>query len=304
MTIKIRIIFRIFLFSFSFMTFMLTSSCNLAQRSNRRPPLEADGMRAYSAIFDQIANELIQAWNRREPDLMHPYISGDIVHHDNNSELATDDDSRLSLLSRSFLANPNYEARLSSTFIGRHDGFIVNESWNWEPVITGESWTIDHPLIEYHWITFYQGKISNWWLMYDQNLHSAIDNPLDQTLLQDYAIDWSSGDPEVVANLYTPQGVRQDPLFEEYQKGSSAVKEFAAKFFTWYPGVRMDLLQSFGEIPADKKIGGVYAIHISNQYGIPCDVLALILLELDNEKIDKEWVFYQADSLLACDWAH
>ncbi|HEX6306350.1 MAG TPA: nuclear transport factor 2 family protein [Anaerolineales bacterium] len=303
MAIKRNANFRTFLISSLLIAVTTTASCTPVPPANGRPPLDADGMKTYAVIFDQVAAALIQAWNRRTPDLMSPYIRGDIIHQRYNDESALDDDSRLSLLNRSFLANPDYEARLSNTFIGRHDGFIVNESWNWQPVITGANWTEDHPLTEYHWIGFDEGKISDWWLMYARELHAAIGRPLDQTLLQDYAAAWSSGDAEVVANLYTPNGARRDALLEENQWGNAAVKEFAAKFFAWYPHVSLDLLQSFGELPAGTKIGAVYAIHVANRTGRPCDIRALILFEPDGQKIATEWVFYQAQSLLDCGWA-
>jgi len=66
----------------------------------------------------------------------------------------------------------------------------------------------------------------------------------------------------------------------------------------------MELLQSFMLAESKPiKIGGVYAIHVSDKAGQPCDVSAIILLDTSQDKITNEWLFYNADSLIACGWA-
>jgi hypothetical protein len=155
------------------------------------------------------------------------------------------------------------------------------------------------------WLTLRDGKISYWWLFYDQEVFHAGELDFDQKMLQDYAAAWSSGDAQAVTSLYSTDAVRKDNLFGEKQQDSAAIQEYAQKFFSWYPGIRLSLLQSFGEYPKLEKRGGVYALNVTDRAGKPCEVQGLILLEPDSsgQKIAQEWVFYQADSLIACGWA-
>jgi hypothetical protein len=50
-------------------------------------------------------------------------------------------------------------------------------------------------------------------------------------------------------------------------------------------------------------IDGVYAIHVSDQTYLPCELNAIILPKSSQDKIANEFVFYNADSLIACGWA-
>jgi ketosteroid isomerase-like protein len=122
--------------------------------------------------------------------------------------------------------------------------------------------------------------------------------------LRAYETAWSSGDSNAVASLYSPDAIRHDPLFGGDQNGPSAIKDFAAKFFSWYPSVRLERLYSFGMVSGNPiKTGGVYAIHATDQAGRPCDVQAIVQLDAPEDKITNESVYYKADSLIACGWA-
>lgn len=263
---------------------ILATGCE--QKLSVLPPLDAFGFDTWVEIFNQRANEVVQARNNFDPDVISTInMRGKL-------------DQELKSLS---LAYPGYEARLSDTYLSRHEGFVVADSWNWEPYPIGETWTKDHPLTEYHWISFFEGKISKWQVMYGQELHAAAGLPLDQKILQEYAAAWSSGNPESLADLYTTDAMRQEPLLWENKYGTSQIIAFAKKFFTEFPGARLELLYSFGEFPEATHIGGIYAIHVQKPRKT-CAVRALVVLEPDNEKISKEWVFYQADTLFDCGW--
>jgi hypothetical protein len=229
---------------------------------------------------------VVQARNNFDPDII------------STIDMRVKLDQELSSLS---LAYPDYEARLSDTYLSRHEGFVVADSWNWEPYFTGETWTKDHPLTEYHWISFYQGKISKWQVMYGQELHAAAGSPLDQKILQDYAAAWSSGNPEFIAERYTTDAMRQEPLIWENQYGTAQIIAFANNFFSVFPGAHLELLHAFGEFPEAAHIGGIYAIHVQEPRK-PCAVRALVVLEPEHDKISKEWVFYQAGTLFDCGW--
>jgi hypothetical protein len=264
-----------------------------------RPLLSADKVKTLSAELERISNAHFQAWMNRDPDLRRQIYTVDVHFHADNKEWVHTLNEMIAFETSFASENPNLECRLVDTFIGSEDGFVRDDCWN--------AWgtTKDNPELSYDWFTLRNGKISYWWTFTsDENL-ATLDPPtiVDQKLLQDYATAWSSGDPEEVASLYDPETVRSDSLYGESQQGSSTVKEFATKFFTWYPGVRLELLQSFGENPISIKNGGEYVFHVFDQAGQLCDVSAIILLEPSQDKIIKEWVFYNADSLIACGWA-
>jgi hypothetical protein len=207
-------------------------------------------------------------------------------------------------LAKSFLAtSSDFEGHQLDTFIGREEGFDIWEQWNFRLS------TKENPYLGYDWYLLKDGKISSMGLFwgYDVYVRDFIPSfgaTFDQKPLQDYASAWSSGNPGTVASLYSAEVVRQDTLFRENQQGSSAVKEFATNYFSWYPGVRMEFLQSFMLAESKPiKMGGVFAIHVSDQAGKPCAVNAVILVELSQDKIINEWLFYNADSLIACGWA-
>lgn len=273
----------ILLFCFMALIVLLTG-CE--QEPSALPPLDAFGFDTWVEIFNQRAKEVVQARNNFDPGVI------------NTTNLRGKLEQELKSLS---LAYPDYEARLRDTYLSRHEGFVVADSWNWEPYPTAETWTKNHPLAEYHWISFHQGEISKFQVMYGQELHAAAGSPLDQRILQDYSTAWSSGNPESLTELYTTAAIRQEPLLWENKYGTAQIVAFANKFFSEFPGARLELLQSFGEFPETTHIGGIYAINVQKP-GKSCAVSALVVLEPEHDKISKEWVFYQADTLFDCGW--
>jgi hypothetical protein len=282
---KKRIAYTIsILFACSMFLMVLITGCR--QNPSSLQPGSGLGFDAWVEIFGQVASELIQARSHHDPELIIP-LARDISFYDQMKTFS--------------LTFPDYEARLIGAYLSRHEGVVVADSWNWEPMPTGERWTKDHPLTEFHWITFDEGKISSWQVMYGQEFHTAARLSLDQKILQDYASAWSSGNLEDVAELYTTDAVRHEPLLWGNQSGSQAIKEFSNNLFTEFPGARMELLQSFGEIPEATHIGGIYVIHLQ-EFWRTCDVRAIIVLTPDNDKIASEWVFYQGSTLFDCGW--
>jgi len=267
-----------------------------------RPPLSAEEVKTIAAEFDKVSSAHMDAWNKHDRNLMVILYTSDITYHEDGIEpMRSGQTSVLWLQSYVLQHWPDYAVRSLDTFIGREDGFDVMEMWNWMGA------TKENPFTGYYWYTLRNGKISDLWLFWGSEAFTKIYIPeanatFTDKPLQDYALAWSSGDLQTIASLYATDVVRQDTLYKENQQGSSAVKEFAAQFFAWYPGVRLELLQPF-KLDETGMTGGVYAIHVTDQAGMPCDVRAVILLELAEEKITKEWIFYNANSLVACGWA-
>jgi hypothetical protein len=267
-----------------------------------RPPLSADEVKTIAAEFERVSQLNFQSWTNRDFNLMSQLFTDDISYYEVGNNSICSYNSCLVDLNKTVLSDwPDFKIRLVDTYIGQTDGFAINEMWNYW---TEYGFTQDNPATDYDWLTLRDGKISIEWLFWGSNVYTARGDTFHPKMIQAYETAWSSGNPEAVASLYDPKVVRTDSLFEENQQGSSAVKEFATTFFAWYPGVRLELLKSFELYTSSPlRTGGVYAIHVTDQAGKPCDVRAIILLESSQDKITNEWLFYNADSLIACGWA-
>jgi hypothetical protein len=275
---------------------IVTTSC---KQKPSRPPLSADEVKTLAAAFDKITSAHIDAWNKHDTNLMRQLYADDITYYETgNTPNYNGIDSLMNINAEVLTANPNFGVQQTGTFIGRAQGFTIT-NWNLDTELT--ELTGQNPESTYEWYTLRDGKISVWWFFYDSKYYAAQGSSLDSSPLLSYETAWSSGNAKTVASLYDPKVVRTDSLFGYDQQGSFAVKAFATNFFTWYPGMRLELLQSFKLFDSNPVMaGGVYAIHVSDKAGKPCDVRAIILLEIPQDKITKEWVFYNADSLIAC----
>jgi len=275
---------------------MVTTGC---KQQSSRPPLSADEVKTLAAEIKRLSSDNIRAWNNHDDDLMRQLYTNDIMYYEvGRTSYYHGIENVIDLANIS--VGVGLDASQTGIFIGREDGFDIWEMNYW----TEFGFSKENPAIAYSWYTLREGKISSWYLFWDATVFTAQKVDFTQKPLLEYATAWSSNDPEAVASLYDPKVVRIDSLFGENQQGSSAVKEFATNFFSWYPSVRLELLKSFGLGFSNPLItGGVYAIHIIDQAGQPCDVRAVILLESSQDKIINEWLFYNADSLIACGWA-
>jgi hypothetical protein len=267
-----------------------------------RPPLSADEVKTIAAEFKRIAKANIAAWNNHDLELLRQVYTDDVhVYETGDFPDYSGIDFVLWAMNTYVLGtSPNFEYSWVDIFIGRGAGFSVMDlSGNNEEL----GFTKDNPEHEYDLFTVREGRIAEWWLYWDSEYWTANKVEFNVKPLQDYATAWSSGEPEAVGSLYDPQAVRTDTLFLETEQGSPAIKEFAANFFAWYPGVSIGLQKSIRL--GQQYVGGVYEIHISDRVGQPCVVRAIILQKrtLDDNLISKESVYYQPDTLLACGWA-
>jgi outer membrane murein-binding lipoprotein Lpp len=264
-----------------------------------RPPLSADEVKTLASEIKRLSSDNIQAWNNHDDDLMHQLYTNDIMYYETGRISYYHGIENVIYLSKESVG-ADLDASQTGIFIGREDGFDIWEMNYW----TEFGFSKENPAIAYSWYTLREGKISSWYLFWDSTVFTAQKLDFTQKPLLEYATAWSSNDPEAVASLYDPKVVRIDSLFGENQQGSTAVKEFATDYFAWYPGVRLELLKSFELYQSyPVRIGGVYAIHVSDKAGQSCDVSAIILLDLTQDMITNEWLFYNADSLIACGWA-
>ena len=93
-------------------------------RSSSLPSLGESGFDAWVEIFNQQAGQWIRLRNHYDPDVI---IS-----------LTVEDQVGRALKNLS-IDHPDAEARLEDTYLSRHEGVILADTWNWEPLPTGEA---------------------------------------------------------------------------------------------------------------------------------------------------------------------
>jgi ketosteroid isomerase-like protein len=269
------------------------------QSSSSRPPISAAPIKEFATMFGQLADEEIQAWNSHDIDRIRQLYTEDMVYIDYNTTAGRADlmNTATWILQTD---SPQFKISRDDTFMNANDAFLPFHLWNFNAA--GNDTDVN-PVEHYAWQTPQDGKIAYWRTFYSTEFKEAHNEYFDKNYIDEYAKAWSSGNPQMVADLYTPDTIRQDSLFGEDLQGSTAVKEYATKFFNWYPDVKYEILEPFGESGSTKTMGAIYAIHTSDKDGNPCDVKTAILFEISQKKIGKEWVFYQPDSLIACGWS-
>ncbi len=277
-----------------------------------RPPISAADVRAIAAPFDKLSKAYIQAWNTHDIENMRRLLVDDLSSYEASNNPKPYAQNLLTANSMVLDEEPNFEGRQAGIFINRDSAFDIWEMWNYNADVRPSS--PEDPIVAFDWYTLRDGKIATMWLMWESEFLKASFGVMGVRLygevLQSYGNAWSSGDPQAVAELYAPDAVRHDALFGADQTGPAAIQKFASSFFSGYPGLRFERLQSF-QLGESKpvKTGGLYVLHTQDQAGKPCDIRTIILLEaliLDDRsagKLINEWWFYEPDSLIACGWA-
>ncbi len=267
-----------------------------------RAPLSAADVKALAAEFKKTASQQAQAWDSRDLDAIRQLYTDDIVHYDGYPRFVGIDEV-MSMVKSWMVMFPRFRGRLADIYVGRDDGVDVWQLWDMM------AFTQEKPWLEYDQLKTRAGRIWYWRLWYSPDTLAQIGTDVvDRKLLESYGGAWSSGNPQAVAALYAPGAVREDSLFSERQQGQGAIQAFAARFFAWYPKVQVELLQPFGETdPGDSRLlrnqGGVYAIQVADAAEKPCDVRTLVLLQPSATGVVSETVYYNAESLIACNWA-
>jgi ketosteroid isomerase-like protein len=274
---------------------LMLVSTGCQQQASRT--VSADEVKKLSTVLDQLSDKAIQAYNSHDLDQVRQVYTEDVLVYESN-EKCNGVDCMLHTADWIFSNAPQFGIqKRGDAYISGEDGFLQQDFLNFSAIP-------ENPIIHsFVWVKPQEGKASYWRSFVSSDFFTSREMPFDPTILNDYTTAWSSGDAQTVADLYNTDAVREDSLFGENQQGSSAMKDFAADFVNKYPGISLELLQSFGETGEVKTLGGVYAMHVTDQNSKPCDVQALIVLEPNNGKISKETVFYQPDSLIACGWA-
>lgn len=272
--------------------------------SPREPASVAEVERIASA-FETITNLQVEAWNAYDFDAMRAHYTDDTEFID-----TTFGDNMVGinkLIDMARMMSVTYSSmrrQVINHFVGLEDSVATYDYWDFK------GFTRDDPMLYMMRIRTSGDRISNCTLLEGLeaaeilNLGSKQRFDEARSLLSSYQSAWSSGDPKIVAELYSDDTVRVDTLFHEKQEGQEALISFTNSFFAWYPDAQWTLLQSFGEWKGESPIiGGTYSIKITDSSNQSCEVLVAVLLQASESKIAHESLYYEPDSLLKCGWA-
>jgi uncharacterized protein (TIGR02246 family) len=276
--------------------FLLIASTGCKQQPSR-PPVSSDEMTKLVTEFKSILDEQADAYNSHDLDRIRETYTQDVTFYD-VGEMYYGVGEITNTAAWIFDNFPQFTSKLVDIIVSKQDVLVQWEFWNFN--ISSQN-----PVVNYSWLKSKDDKISYERTFYTPELYrdTGFFGTIDTALLDEYVDAWSSGDAQAVANLYNTEAVRQDTLFGEDLQGREAVKNYASDFFTWYPGVKLETLSTFGAPGKITTLGGTYAIHTTDKNGKPCDVKTAIVIETKENKINNEWVFYDPDSLIACGWA-
>jgi hypothetical protein len=237
---------------------------------------------AWGEEFAAIGQTIAEAWDSVDLDAARTVYTEDIVHDDPTFGAYLEGiDSILGMIQRMSDLPIQLTPEFSAGFIGGEGGIMVWETWNFL------GFTEENRLVEADRLTTRDGQVAYWKLFYKDR------EPVDT--ITGYAQAWSSGDPTQVVALYDPAVTRQDTVFGAYVEGTEALAMTAAEFFADHPNAVWEVLMSFDAVTSQ---GGTFSVTDT----VGCPVQITVLLGLDEGQIVYEEMYYEAASLLACDW--
>ncbi len=299
--------FRIGWFILAGTALLLISAC-----TNKEPTLESADSQQVITLGEKCQttfNAHIAAWDSRDPENLRTVYTEDIVHFDGQPLFVGIADV-VDMAGFMFNLFRDWEMEAGDTYISKDKCLGIWVNWG----VFG--FTKDDPGREFDLLETRDGQIYYWTLFYDQKFHSAFNNVLevvDEDFLQQFADSWSAGDASVLAQMYTTDAKLEDSLFDISIGGNQPITEYAQHFLAKSPGASWEILYPFAESPATSSYveeppfpsqGAIFAIHVKDTKGNPCDIQAAIYLTPnDAGKITYQETFYKPDTLLACGWA-
>lgn len=261
------------------------------------------------ALFDKHCKDLeegqIDAWNSKDSEKMRQVYTDGAVHFD-GEPVVTGIDNLIALANGQYISSPNWQMKAGESYISRDQCLGTWISWNLFGI------TQDDPGTEYDLLDFQEEKISFWRLFYDPRFKKALGGIIiDPDFLSQFASGWSGGNAAELAKLYAPNAMLEDSLYGMKSVGQPAIQNYANGFFARSPGANWVLIDSFGEgksrnfsdLYPHPSQGGVFAIKVTDAGGNPCEIrVAIILTPNEENKIEAQKVFYNADTLLTCGW--
>lgn len=162
--------------------------------------------------------------------------------------------------------------------------------------------TEENPLVEVDMLTIRDGGITSIRSLYGAEVFERYGRAVPTELAYTYLAAWSSGDAAQVEALYAETALRSEPLYETEQEGRARIGRYAAAFFQQHAGYQLSIVEPYvfsdGDL-ADPNIG----VLLSLVDGSGCAVEYAVLLEGDDSgAITSERVYYDLDSIQACEW--
>jgi len=292
----------------------LLSACGgqTAELLSPRAVLSAEEVTQITGKFKALADANREAHNARDLEGIEALFTVDVLFVDVTfGDHLVSIDKFMSMTRNMFAFFPEFQWKTLDYFVGSEKFVTIAGFWggNWGG---NKEYTEEDPFIHVFLFEPKEDLIASWRLFYgydflnDNRVISETAAADMESMLFSYGSAWSSMDADIVADMYTKDTVRQDTLFGESQQGSKAIKAFAESFFAWYPEAQWTPLEMFGERGFRDKpqaIGSSYAIEITDPSGDACQVMAVVLLQVLDGKIDQEDLYYGADSLIQCGWA-
>lgn len=302
---------RIGWFALAGISLLLASACT-SKVSPKVSPLESANAQLVMTLGEKcqtIFDAHIAAWDSRDPENLRSVYIEEIVHFDGQPLFVGIDDV-VDMAAFMFNIFKDWEMEAGDTYISKDKCLGVWINWG----VFG--FTEDDPGREFDLLETRDDQIFYWTLFYDQKFHSAfsdVPEVVDNDFLQQFADSWSAGDASILAQMYTVDAKLEDSLFEISIEGNEPIKEYAQRFLAKSPGAGWEILYPFAESPASPEYaeeypfpsqGAIFAIHVQDADGNPCDIQAAIYLTPNEDGvITYQETLYKPDTLLACGWA-
>lgn len=251
---------------------------------------------------EDIEQGQIIAWNTRNADNLRQIYTDDIVHFDGEPAYEGIDEV-VDMAKQVHGMFPDWQMQAGGTYISKDKCF---GTWiNWEII----GLTQENPGIEFDLLETQDNKISFWRLFYDQNFGFS---EIDYELLSQFGEIWSQGDANKIKELYSEDATLEDTLFGISVNKQSKIADYAESIFAKSPGASWKLLIPFAEGRASYPYseqhpfasqGGVFVINVNDSNGDPCEIQTVVILTLNIDgRVQAQETFYDANSLITCDW--
>jgi len=291
-------------------TITTTTAATATTTAPRRAPIAAADLEALAGRLTPIVQAHAAAWDARDVEAILALYTPETVFEDTGFGDLISGEELPGFLRGVFISAPRMRFRLTDLFVGR-EGAVAVDDW-YDLTLSSHQFTEDDPIVEADRFDISEGKIVHWTLYYSLATYETWGGGLESrmadatTLLEGYAAAWSSGSPDQVADLYAPDAVRQDTLFDDTEEGPGAIAAFAADFFAWYPGVTWAQTLGFSDsrnsVREPEQVGAVFDVTVPTADGT-CPVRIAVILTASNGKILDERLYYDPETLTTCDLA-
>jgi len=287
-------------------TFLLFGLLSCANAKSLKP-IDAKEITTLGKNCEELYQSHIDAWDSRDPENLRLIYTDDIVHFD-GKPLYVGINRVVGMAKGMYEFFPDWQMEAGETYISGDECLGTWVNWG----VFG--FTQANPGLEFDLLETRDGRISFWRAFYDQNFLEAIPNGthVEGDFLTRFANSWTAADLDKLLKIYSQDVHIEDTLFGISDTGQQAMIAYANDIFAKSPGVSWKLLYPFAEdeggdivqeeqpLPSE---GGLFSITVKDQDGNPCEIRVVMILTLDeNGVIQKQQIFYQADTLLACGW--